>query len=701
MLTITFQRQGQPRCKALCMITLTRIFLLTHDYPSLVREITTPSLPTFITSCLNIAKTWIPLSDVQVPVADGDLLFTGLAALAELIPLHPTLFRPFVSQIESTILPLVAATPSTTHVKRPINSVSSSVSESARRLLVLLHVCAPKNTSTDVWAKSISDVLMAIHRTASRTFRALIEDRDSSTKKIQDNGVQSYGFEDEVADMTPGSLVLPSWSGIYAGIERLDGLLQTLQAFLATTSSAPIALPVSGILKVTERISLALPPKNDGNPRTNVEIDRDEREGLWIGLPRLHVSTLQILSALIARLGCNLASLSDTVLKQVFWILEGGSTDSEVRRSAYGTVSQILTLFGPAVTRSCMPSLSRCIELCCEDLLPHEDVQKTVKCQQTADSRKSSKGGASSMDADSYLMSSKSRGDAPKSSKAVQAAASKLLALSVTNLSSELLASALRVQVDRTAVLTKNKEAMMASTMYLSNRQAGRTHTNSIMPLLSRSHADSLEVEALLRPQMPVLKSSRSETALDDDEDSDMRHNSTDGVQKEPKYDWIAFDRIAEPCEDILKSVNLQIEGKDLPDFRRGTLSYQEPSVSVYPTTAASNKSPAASPRNSNKRNPEDIHDLQRNAPDVSLKGSTSTRADVPSKRPRLDLEEDEAAIRGKESETTPASNPRSRDAFDTAIDAKQDDSEESDSELPRLFLDSDSDVQVDDNHKG
>jgi pre-rRNA-processing protein RIX1 len=35
-----------PSSKKLCLITLTRIFILTREYPTLVREITTPSLPT-------------------------------------------------------------------------------------------------------------------------------------------------------------------------------------------------------------------------------------------------------------------------------------------------------------------------------------------------------------------------------------------------------------------------------------------------------------------------------------------------------------------------------------------------------------------------------------------------------------------------------------------------------------------------------
>jgi pre-rRNA-processing protein RIX1 len=79
-----------PSSKKLCIITLTRIFLLTREYPTLIREITTPSLPAFVQACLQIAN-----SKSVTP----SLLETILQSFNELLPRHPTIFRSYLKQL--------------------------------------------------------------------------------------------------------------------------------------------------------------------------------------------------------------------------------------------------------------------------------------------------------------------------------------------------------------------------------------------------------------------------------------------------------------------------------------------------------------------------------------------------------------------------------------------------------------------------
>ena len=50
---LTFLKKPDPSTtRSLAVITLVRIFMLTWDHANLVREITTPALPTFIATCL-------------------------------------------------------------------------------------------------------------------------------------------------------------------------------------------------------------------------------------------------------------------------------------------------------------------------------------------------------------------------------------------------------------------------------------------------------------------------------------------------------------------------------------------------------------------------------------------------------------------------------------------------------------------------
>ena len=53
LLTV-LSRPDPVSSKRLCLLTITRIFSLTEQYPTLIREITTPMLPAFLTVCINL-----------------------------------------------------------------------------------------------------------------------------------------------------------------------------------------------------------------------------------------------------------------------------------------------------------------------------------------------------------------------------------------------------------------------------------------------------------------------------------------------------------------------------------------------------------------------------------------------------------------------------------------------------------------------
>ena len=135
-------RSGSAISKRLSVVTIARMFVLNREYPSLVRELTTPSLPGFITSCLTLVK--------PAP-QENDILCVVLQAFNELIPHHPASFRPHSAQMRALVLPLIAPIPSDTTQYAFLPS--ASVSEAARRLFVSLSMCTPKNASPEDWAK--------------------------------------------------------------------------------------------------------------------------------------------------------------------------------------------------------------------------------------------------------------------------------------------------------------------------------------------------------------------------------------------------------------------------------------------------------------------------------------------------------------------------------------------------------------------
>ena len=524
--------------KRLCIITLTRIFLLTREYQTLIREITTPSLSGFITSCLNNVSSRISLSsqDVRKPNVHSPLLETVLEALGELLPHHPTAFRPFVAQIRSLILLLLAPTPSNLlqggSTKQSIvetGSPTSPCTAAAQRLFVLLHYCAAKNASVDEWNKALRVTIANIHNTTDQVFRAIFEDWESSIK-TRINGTNSKDYSIIVSDAGLDLLGLPGWNGIHAGCERLSGLLLLLRSSLATQNSSVVSLPVGAMVDaITRVLSLLVPAATDqrpyeGGPRLNPEISREEREALWARLPQIHVAALRTLSTLLARLGTASSALSHGLLDLLLWVFRSEHTFEEIRTSIYELVSQILVQAGPSLPRSVVSSMSPLIRSCCKDLLPSQE--RPAPSIKTLGNKTTQSNMMSSTNADSFLVTA-TLPTTQTISPELQAAASALIPLLLMSLPQNMLSFSLRSQIDRTAILSRNKEAMLASVL---NPPTSKKGSSSIMPLLAREFPETPAVEAIIRPRMPVLQRRRDDNGdiqSDEDDDLDLQYNNT------------------------------------------------------------------------------------------------------------------------------------------------------------------------------
>lgn len=496
---------------------MTKIFLLTHEYQTLVREITTPHLSSFITTCLTIVS---PRSSSRGHSASAraELLATILEAFCHLLPRHPTLFRPFTARFQALLLPLLAPTPSTmlplhepSSLSLGLSSVSADLLDTAQRLFVLLHCCAPKNTSGEEWRKAIRTTIADIHHTGNKVFRAVIEDWEATAGSI-DQGPESSNLGEQVSDMNEDLLGLPSWQGISAGLERLCGLLALLKAFISTLTSSTVCFPLGPLMDMLARIfSLVVPSKQAsadrfGGPRLNPETERDEREGLWAGLPHIHVAALSVISALAVRLNHAFAPLAQGALDQITWVFAAEKFNVDIRIATYALVARLLKLIGPSLTRSSVSTLVDIVKACCDELLPSSAATVTAVAASTSQKGNGQTKGASTIDTDAFLTSSDAKVQSDPISVSIYHAASTLLQLFLTEISSHNLLYPLRVQIDRTAVLTRHKHAMIASVLNPPPNRKGTRTNKSILPLLVRSFGTDLEVEGLLRPRMPIIQ---------------------------------------------------------------------------------------------------------------------------------------------------------------------------------------------------
>lgn len=496
---------------------------MTQDHQSLVRELTTPSLPPFFTTCLRLVGESKGNGPRQ-PIANDSILSTVLWAFAKLLPHHPAACRPFVGQIRALVLPLIAPSASSLSIDGITNTLCSQiVVQRARQVFVLLCGCAPKNNQSQEWNQSLSTVIDMSHQTADLVFRALIEDWEPIDPGSLRNRTGLVPVAETLSSHQDGS-GLPGWKGVSAGLERLDGLLLTLQAHLMFPTAAPVIIPASKILNLLDRILSALPPSEKASKdtgkgtRTNPEIGRDERETLWTGLPLLHVTAIKVLETLIARLGECPMALDYRLLDYVLSIFEQEHSQIQIRKTVYSVVSLLLPRCRSGLPQMVASSLDGCVRMCCEDLLP---VQRGSKTSHDTGTPKLdvSKGSPS---ADAYSGAPRTSLVSSVGTSEVQRMAEHMLFTALAHIPSSLFRLSLRSRIDQTAILAQSNLMLRTSVLNAPNYHR-RQQQSSLLPFLARQSPQDSSTEALLRPRLPTVQRIIDDRLMDDPQEVEDR----------------------------------------------------------------------------------------------------------------------------------------------------------------------------------
>lgn len=501
-----------PTSKKLCIITLTRIFMLTREYPTLIREITTPSLPTFVQSSLQIASS----------NASASLLLTVLECFSELLPRHPTIFRSYLKQVRPLLCRLVAPTPSTGLSKEQSQdaptAVTTEVSNAAQRLLIQLPCCAPKGASSEEWENAMRTTIGGVHRVADRVFRAVLEDWQSTVRETPANG---HAMDGEVQDLEDDYLSLPPWSGIFAGSERLIGLLQLLKEYVRSPTANTVTFRVGVMMDlITRMLSLTIPASGSksfqNTIRINNQVSKEERENLWLVLPDIHVAAIELLLAMAHRLQASTLAIDALVLDQLVWVFGSEKDNTRVRTACYLAITSLLKRSGVNLPKSSIDSLVPLIRNCCEDLLPSDVSNNVAKDTPGQAKAKGSSQPQGSANADSFL-GSRAVSDPAASFAGLKDGAHELLPELLSNVRAQYYSDSLRARLDRTAILIQHKNAMLASVLNPPPSKRFGKPAASILPLMARSFQGSQDIEGTLRPRMPVIRLGSQDTELDED----------------------------------------------------------------------------------------------------------------------------------------------------------------------------------------
>ncbi|KAK5741203.1 hypothetical protein LTR17_004143 [Elasticomyces elasticus] len=492
------KRPDPPTTRILAALTLSRIFTLTWDYTNLIREITTPALPAFISTCL---------SNAENQRCSCNELCTILDAFATLIPRHPTMFRTHEAQIRSLLLRIISSTSS---VDQSSRYYTLEHRESAQSLLILLHNCAPKQGAADKWDETLKATVTAAHTTCDRIFRSVIEDW-TTTSGVQPSININALLQGDVELEGDDAVGMTSWKGVHAGSERLVALLNLLTTQLSTATAGAVTVRLGLVVDLLTRLFALRSPRNRQITITpNQQVSKDERDALFAVLPEVHVAALALTRNLLRDVGDTAASVVQPLLAQTTWLFKAESFHAGVRTETYEVLATVLELQGPSIDRDDVSDIESIVKACCEDLLPVGQTKPTVNGTTSTQPGQTASIGLNPVNA--------SPGGAATSAT-LHAAAGALLPLCFSNINSVHIPGRLRTLMERTAVLTQHKKALVASVLNPASNGSRVKTQPSLLPLLAKQYPHSAEVEALLRPRMPVIRTGVSGVDGDQDED--------------------------------------------------------------------------------------------------------------------------------------------------------------------------------------
>jgi len=473
--------------KKVYLVAVTRIFLLAGQNPSVAREITTPLLPAFISVSLSLVKP-VPVrrEKQRETTVINPLLEPVLRCWRKLLPEHPSVFRPFVNRIRPICASLLAD-----------GTSPHAIRQVAIQLASCLHLCAAKNSGPDEWSQTVSNIIQTAHDTVSILFRSVVEEWEPHDRSTHgDVGRSDFAKPGQQAG--PDPLGLGSWTGIDEGSNRLATVLSLLEAFISSSNSQSVSVPIGAILDLTARILGVTVPPNASSAKhslkMNPQADRDEREELWMHLPQIHISCVRLLKCTIMAFGGAVLPVYEIVGSQALDVLESESWHDGLRCSVYELVQRLLELNHSAALLFDRAAFHTCLAHSLEDLRP---VPRSGDQETAPGPGKSQK----LTEKSSWTPDSKSG-----------AAAWKLLPLILAHASTLSIPRSLRAEADRLAILLNHNEAMLASVMNPPPRpDTSIPPPASILPFLARAATDRLEVEALLRPRMPLVQRAQRE----------------------------------------------------------------------------------------------------------------------------------------------------------------------------------------------
>ena len=581
-------------------------------------------LPAFISTCLSQLDSHVSTGKPNEASGALNLSEPVFQSFCELLPRYPSLFCPYLSKIQPLLLTKIGTLP---------NSDPSHVL--ACTLFVLLHHSAPKNTPVIKWSEACAATVAAIHRTADELFRAVLEDWDDPNRDNRVRPRSNYSQEIQGAFEEP--VKLPDWIGVFEGADRLRSLLGLLRSFLTVTTSEAMPLAISRISACLSRLMNLVVPTSEKplqtQMRINADISRLEREELFALLPSIHLAALRTMMNMFESLGDGTLPVIQILLDQALHVFEAEQAIADIRAESYRILGKALPFWGSSAPKHRVGQFTVIVLSCCQDIM-HQRQRASQSARSTQNSHQSQLGnGTASMNAGFFWTTSLDQSSSNSSSVSpARQAALDLLPLLLTHLPARHMSPALREKLDRTAILARHKEALLASVLNPMPSVKKKTSTPSVMPFFSRICQGDLLAEGVLRPRMPVIPFDLGN--VEEDGIEEPRSAERKELRDEPWYIYGASKDREDLNEDSLDDETADqgqpaaMDEPDLPEtmnLSNGVYQFaadgaQQPSEPLVPGIGASSSSQfVPGPHKRIRDNDKAIVESLGNAAELSL----------------------------------------------------------------------------------
>ncbi|KAF4547962.1 putative rRNA processing/ribosome biogenesis [Elsinoe fawcettii] len=575
------RKPDPPSTRAIVVTTLTRIFMLTGSYPSLIRDITTPSLSPFIKTCI---------SNVTTGQRDERELRVVLESFTQLVSHHHTTFRSHVKDITSMLA--TEEGQSAARIGTPAKQIHSSTRTAMSRLAVALHQCEPKQGYAASFEESMKALVSNTHRFADVVFFGVDEDLES-----ENTAAKAETLKDLRKQATDRRI-----SAVYANAQHLNYNLEKLSYQVASDSSGAVSVQVQQLNALIQRLTAIVnsPSENGPNIRFSADVTRDERDACLHVLPEVHVTALQLLDTLLSRYSISVAQLAQAWISPLRWLFQCEKAQSDVRSACYILTQRFVNLVGPSLGKETIDQLSLIITAACADLLlgPEGDKHKATN-------------GNGTSNLDGLLKRSPKDQKRESNYPGLQYAASRLLTTAYKQLPVDFVSNDLRIGMDRTVILAQQVESLTAGALNPGQKQDGSISA-SLLPFLARSSTSNPTIDALLQPRMPVLQSGEVNMPL-------VSHTA---VLSEQQYE-------SKEHHDVGQNQDIPTLADDVSHDRVLIAQARRAELPVAVTETSSSLE-------SRKRHANEDVD-KNNIPDKRKRSRTESSVDVPAKSTSLD----------------------------------------------------------------